>query len=132
MVLQFKNTTLLEKSIDAAVMRNEVHNQNIANVDTPGYKKKIVRFEELFNEQQAVTQKGTRTHPRHIPIEPHGLDPTVVEENAWGVARLDQNDVDINVEMAALAKNTIQYNTLIQRLNGKFSTLKNVISDGRR
>jgi flagellar basal-body rod protein FlgB len=126
-------TSLIERALDASVMRNDAISQNIANVDTPNYKKKVVRFEEVFNDVAGI--KGRVTDRRHIPTGDayHGLDtPQLEQQNRWGVARLDQNDVDINVEMAEMAKNTIKYNALIQRLNGSLSKLKSVINDGRR
>jgi flagellar basal-body rod protein FlgB len=126
-------TGLLEKALDASVMRNDAISQNIANVDTPNYKKKVVRFEEVFNELAGI--QGQVSNRRHMPIGDgnHSLvQPQLEEANSWGVARLDQNEVDINVEMAEMAKNTIKYNALIQRLNGSLTKLKSVINDGRR
>ena len=128
------NTGLLEKSLDAAVLRNEAINQNIANVDTPNYKRKDVNFEQALADARAGGVKGNMTHPRHIPVGDVDLatvEPRIMEDNKWGVARLDQNEVDVNVEMANLAKNTIRYNTLIQRINTSLSNIRSVINDGR-
>jgi flagellar basal-body rod protein FlgB len=125
-------TGLLERATDAAMMRNEAISQNIANVDTPNYKKKVVRFEEYLESAQGL--QGNRTDPRHIPIgkaDPSALKPQMMEGNSWGVSRLDQNDVDIHVEMAQLAQNQIKYNVLIERLNGSLRNLRSVINDGR-
>jgi len=58
-------TDVLEKSLDAALLRNEAISQNIANVDTPGYKRKTVAFEEYLNDARAKI-KGIRTRPEHI------------------------------------------------------------------
>jgi flagellar basal-body rod protein FlgB len=41
------------------------------------------------------------------------------------------NSVDIDKEMADLAANQIYYNALTERINGKFSTLQNVIRGGK-
>jgi len=60
-------TDVLEKSLDAALLRNEAISQNIANVDTPGYKRKTVAFEEYLNDARAKI-KGIRTRPEHIPV----------------------------------------------------------------
>ena len=129
-------TKPLEKALDATWLRNEAISQNIANVDTPGYKRKTVLFEELLN--QAISDskfEGFRTDKRHIPIGKSSMDevnPTVMEDSKSLSMRLDGNNVDIDKEMADMSKNTIQYNTLIQRISGSFRTIKSVISEGRR
>ena len=46
--------------------------------------------------------------------------------------RLDGNNVDIEYEMAEMAKNSIRYDTLIQSLNNRLRRLQSVISEGRR
>jgi flagellar basal-body rod protein FlgB len=45
---------------------------------------------------------------------------------------MDENNVDIDTEMANLAKNNIMYNALIQKISGEFRRIKNVINEGRR
>lgn len=130
----FNNTKLAEKSLNATWLRNEVLSQNLANVDTPGYKRKSVSFEEQLNEATSGL-KGIRTDRRHIPIGQQDIDSVeikVVQDNKSLNMRIDGNNVDIDSEMALMAKNTIQYNTLVQTLNGTFGKLRSVITEGRR
>ncbi len=128
------NTNVIQKSLDAAWSRNEIISQNIANVDTPGYKRKDVAFEEyLINSKKRIT--GNRTDVRHIPISPSDIDsvePTVTQDYSKLSMRIDGNNVDIDTEMADLAKNSIKFNALTQMLNGSFSKIKSVISEGRK
>ncbi|MCX7710680.1 MAG: flagellar basal body rod protein FlgB [Clostridia bacterium] len=132
----FNGAKVLEKSLDASWLRNEAISQNIANVDTPGYKRKTVNFEEYLNQALDNSSfKGRRTDPRHIPIgggNIDGIEPKLTEDNKSLSYRLDGNNVDIDNEMALMAKNTIQYNALIQRINGSFRKLKSAISEGRK
>lgn len=127
---------LREKALDAAWTRNEAIAQNIANVDTPGYKKKSVAFEEYL--EDALDKdgfKGNTTDKRHIQIgggNPDNIKITVNTEYKNLSTRLDGNNVDIESEMAALAKNDIRYNTLVQSISGSYSRLKSVISEGRK
>lgn len=127
---------ILEKSLDASWLRNEAISQNIANVDTPGYKRKTVSFEDQL--QQAIdgsSFKGFRTDPRHIPIggsNVDNIDIAVTEDNKSLSMRLDGNNVDIESEMALMAKNSIQYNVLTQSLNSEFKRIKSAINEGRR
>lgn len=129
-------TNVLEKALDATWLRNEVITQNIANVDTPGYKRKTVQFEQMLN--SALEQKeieGATSHPRHIPIGRSSIEKVpirVTQDNASLNYRLDGNNVDIENEMAEEGKNIIQYNTLAQKLNGEFRKLKSAISEGRK
>ncbi len=130
------NLKILEKSLDASLLRNEVIAQNIANVDTPGYKKKTVKFEEyLAKALKGSNFKGFTTNSKHIPIggdNADSIDIKVTQDYKELDMRLDGNNVDVEAEMAAMAKNIIQYNTLVQSLNGKFQNLKSVISEGRK
>lgn len=129
------NTNILEKSIDTAVARNQAISQNIANADTPGYKRKTVSFEdELTRVLNGNGFSGRIQHEKHIPIgggDINNITPRVKEDNSYNDMRLDGNNVDIDNEMAMLAKNTIKYNTLIQRLNGQFRNIKSVIRGGK-
>ena len=45
--------------------------------------------------------------------------------------RVDENNVDMDTEMANLAKNTIMYNALIQKISGDLRRIKNAINEGR-
>lgn len=112
----------LEKSLDAAWLRNEVISQNIANADTPGYKRKEVQFEQYLNSEM----KNSRIQNGQSRLSGEsGMK--VVEDNSNYSYRLDGNNVDMEREMAQMAMNTLRYNTLIQRVNGQFSKLRNVI-----
>lgn len=127
---------VLEKALDAAWLRNEAISQNIANVDTPNYKRKTVSFEEYLND--AIDGKGFKgftTDSRHIQIGGDNIDSidiNVTEDYKDTSYRLDGNNVDIESEMASQAKNDIKYNTLIQSMNTGYSRLKSAISEGRK
>lgn len=127
---------LLGKGLDAASLRNRVIANNLANVDTPGFKRSEVLFEEelrkAMNQQGKIT--GYLTNERHIPIGGRpavDVKPQVVVRNDTAM-RNDGNNVDIDREMAALAKNTILYTALAQELNGEFTKLRTAITEGRR
>jgi flagellar basal-body rod protein FlgB len=129
------NLTLREKALDAAWTRNEVIAQNIANVDTPNYKKKTVRFEEYL--EDALDKdgfKGNTTDKRHIQIGSASADQAKVKittEYSNLSTRLDGNNVDIESEMASLAKNDIRYNAITQSISGSFTRLRSVIREGK-
>lgn len=130
------DTKVIEKSLDASILRNEAITQNIANVDTPGYSRKTVSFEEEL--RNAISKDsgfvGKRTHPKHIQIGSKSVDDVkinITEDKSSLDMRLDGNNVDIENEMALMAENAIKYQVLIQRLTGNFNKLKSVIKEGR-
>ncbi len=132
----FSNSKVLEKALDGSWLRNEAISQNIANVDTPGYKRKTVSFEKVLGEaMDSSSFKGLRTDKRHLPIggsDVGSVDIGITQDNSSLSMRQDGNNVDIDNEMALMAKNNIQYNMLIQRISGQFQKLKSVIAEGRR
>lgn len=132
----YEKNNLLEKSLDASWARNEVISQNLANVDTPNYKRKDVAFEQFLNDSLDKKKlEGITTNERHIPINSSDIEkiqPEITQDNSDTSMRIDGNNVDIDSEMSYLAKNTIQYNSLIQMINSNYSRIKSVISEGRR
>ena len=116
-------------------MRQEVIAHNIANVNTPNYRKSNLEFEDLLAREIYGTLepegklKMVRTHDRHLPPAPlpYHAEPTMVEDNTT-IMRSDDNNVDIDIEMATLAKNQLYFNTLATQLNGYVSRMKNIIN----
>ncbi len=130
----FNSTAFLEKGLDAAWQRNEVISDNIANVDTPGFKRSEVEFESIFKsamEDAAFNAKQTRAG--HLLKGSSDLDyiSSVVNKDGSTSMRLDGNNVDIDYESAELAKNTIYYNTLIKKISSEFTRLKMAIREGK-
>ena len=124
-------TRMLEKALDAAWLRNETISNNIANVNTPGYKKSYVRFEELLTDAVDKFQiSGIKKDERFLPIGKDTkltVSPEIVQEEFTSMRR-DGNNVDIDVEMAELAKNSIKYNALIAQMSKEFSKIKLAIN----
>lgn len=115
----------LEKALDASWLRNEVISNNIANVDTPGYKRKTVKFEEFLNSEM----KTSRIQSGQTRLS--GSSMLVSEDTTSLSYRSDGNNVDIEREMSDLAMNTLRFNTLIQKMNGDFQKLNSVIKGGK-
>jgi flagellar basal-body rod protein FlgB len=123
----------VRKGLDAASVRQKVISNNLANVDTPHYKRSEVNFEDAFKQAVEKSPKrliGFRTSNMHIPINPvtdiNSVQPTIWRENDT-FTRADDNNVDMDVEMAGLAKNELMFNALIESLNRKLSMLKQSI-----
>jgi flagellar basal-body rod protein FlgB len=126
----------LEQALNTSTLKQRTISSNIANVDTPHYKSKEVAFQSEL--KKALGQKpgleSYRTDSKHIPFSTQmGLG----NQNANVVTRANTlfnhngNNVDMDYEMAEMAKNQLWYSALTDRMNGKFSSLKTVINDGR-
>ena len=120
----------LEQGLDYSATKGKVISQNIANVDTPNYKAKNVSFKDVFSDVQMSQVNSYRTDSRHIEFK-GSESQTGIHSNTNFRYRHDGNGVDMDKEQANLASNQIYYNALIDRLNGKFNTLQNVIKGGR-
>lgn len=121
---------MLEKKLDAAALRQKVIANNLANVDTPGFKKSHVEFENVLRQAQNKDSLRLRTtDSRHIDfsINIQAAQARVLIDNSTS-QRNDGNNVDIDSEMTALAKNGIDYQAISQILGNKYSGRKKLIS----
>jgi len=130
----FKSTQALEKGLEASYLRNEVISNNIANVETPGFKSSKVEFESVFREAMKNESSflAKKTRDKHISFGANDLEtlsPRVIENSATSI-RVDGNNVDIDLENVELAKNTILYNTYVQKVASEFKKIKSAI-EGR-
>lgn len=127
---------LLGKGLEASTKRHKVIANNISNVNTPKFKRQIVTFEDQMAKvfDGKVDLVGRREDDRHIPIgEINYMDvnATTITDRIH-VMRNDKNNVDIDVEMSDLAKNTMNYQILSTRLSSMFRDLNDVITRGGR
>lgn len=122
----FDYINVLGTSLDAASTRNDIISNNIANVNTPNYKRKDIRFEtELKHAFSRADQDTVDARVKNLDLE--ALTPEVYTDYAELSYRYDGNNVDINNENAILAKNQIKYNGLMDLINKDFAGLKSVM-----
>lgn len=115
---------VLEKAADAGWTRNSLISNNIANVDTPGYKRKDMHFEDYL--MNAVTD-GDSLDDNITDVDLDTLTGTTYTDYGTVSYRLDGNNVDIDTESAELAKNQIKYYTMLDSISQEFSRLKSVM-----
>ncbi|MNC39176.1 Flagellar basal body rod protein FlgB [compost metagenome] len=125
-ILQSSSFKRLESTLDAAVLRQTVSANNVANVDTPNFKRSDVVFEELLSQQMnSKTLAGRRTLAKHIPI---GVGSSPVEskivQDSSSVMNNNLNNVDIDAEMSLLAKNQLRYNVVAQQVTHDIRNLR--------
>ncbi len=115
---------LLAKSLDAYSLRHKVISNNIANVNTPGFKRSYVSFESQL--AQIVGDRNAKGRAEALA----SFQPAV-EVDAATTTRYDGNNVNVDSEMADLAENTLSYTLTSQLLKTKLSMFRHVISEGR-
>ncbi|HAW50655.1 TPA: flagellar basal body rod protein FlgB [bacterium] len=119
----------MARGLDSASLRHRVISNNIANVNTPGFKRQSVIFEDFMPSSKI---RAKTLHSKHIRFSTEVLvgRPKIIIENDT-TYRNDGNNVDINQEMADLEKNTIYYNAIATKLASKFRLLKLVAQGGK-
>lgn len=135
----FNNLTfnVLERSLGAAALRQKVISNNIANVDTPQFKRSDVQFEDMLRkelQQSSMTFSGYRTDSRHLQIggsTSSGIVQPMIVTDDHSAMNNNNNNVDIDAEMASMAKNQLAYSVLIQQMNHELKQLRIAISQGR-
>ncbi|WP_449619374.1 flagellar basal body rod protein FlgB [Robertmurraya sp. Marseille-Q9965] len=128
----FSNTiSTLENALNYSSTKQKVISQNISNVDTPNYKSKEVSFKSVLQNAVDSSMSARRTDTRHIDFNGHSSSGISITTNNSTSYNNNGNNVDLDKEMADLASNQIYYNALIERINGKFSTLQSVIKGGK-
>lgn len=124
--MDYHNTDLLQRALDASNMRQETVSNNIANVNTPGYKAKRVEFESLLKE--AMDGSGLqRTHENHYGVNGVNDVTASVKEQERNMIGDDGNNVAIDTEMAELSANTIYYQSLISQTSAQYNMLRSVL-----
>ena len=122
----FDYVNVLGKAADASWVRNEVIANNIANVDTPGYKRQDVDFESQLRQALGNTRYKS-VDAKVAAITSTELTPRVYTVSAGFSYRLDGNNVDIDTENTELAANQIMYNGIMTSVNAEFANLKLVM-----
>ena len=124
MNLMFGNSiSMTSKSLEFLWAKQLTIANNLANVDTPGYKSKYVTFEDEFqNRLKLASASGNAARTRGIINNSYY---TVNETESS--ARLDENNVDADVESVELSRATLQYMYTAQAITSDIARLRSVI-----
>ncbi len=110
----YSTNSLLELGLQASIIKNDVSQNNIANADTPNYKRQVVNFDEqLKTEVEKARTTGNFNKMNTVPT-------IVTDPTSY---RLDGNSVDINTEMVALYQNSIKYDMLANSVTNNLKRL---------
>ena len=119
---------VLDKALDASNLRETVITNNLANVNTPGYKRREVDFQSLLRQEldkvkwNSLDEKMTDVDLGHLDAGVH------FDMQAYGYNyRLDGNNVDVDVENMELASEQLRYELLSDSVTQEFSRLQTAI-----
>ncbi len=137
MLSDFGAFQLVNNALQVADLRQQVYANNIANMNTPGYKREGVQFESALQSAMAGNNSSALLGKQSIPIgQSSGANynwsallsvrPTVTVTNG-GVISNNGNNVDVEAEMTDLAENQIRYQALVQDLTDRISRLNTAI-----
>lgn len=115
--MQDANLVVLGKMLDASALRHRAIAQNLANVETPGYRRRVVRFGEQLAEAIAAG-RGDRlaaARPQLSTVE-------------TGVNPLTDNNVEPETELAAMMENALLYRTCSRLLSARIAGYRAAIT----
>lgn len=121
------------QALDGLSQRQDAIASNVANVDTPSYRRREVSFEDTLAQQVNMGSASLRTtDPRHIAARgnTNAADGSAVRERDVVSSRNDANDVSIDEEMLLLAETQLRYQALTQGVGRRLTTLRTVIRGG--
>ena len=124
----FGFVNVLKAAADASWTREEVLTNNIANVDTPNYKRQDVDFTTYLRSALSRTNGGSSSLTNRVNnLNYNDIAIRTYTDNSTLSYRLDGNNVDLSTENVELASEQINYNALIDSMNNEFSRFKTVL-----
>ncbi|WP_066507282.1 flagellar basal body rod protein FlgB [Abyssisolibacter fermentans] len=131
--ITYDNVNLLNKALNGSWKRNQAIINNIANVNTPGYKKTRVEFENILSKEINNNSLDLKvTNQNHLGFEnSNNFKPLIIKDKSTST-RADGNNVNIDVENGELSKNFLYYTSVSRQIGSEFKRLKTVVNDGRK
>jgi len=122
----FDYINVLDSTADASWIRNEVLSNNIANVNTPNYKREDVAFEREL-ERALGNSKYKSMDAKVSDLKLKRLKARPYTDYSNFSYRMDGNNVDIDTENVTLAANQIKYQGVMLGIKSEFTNLKNAM-----
>jgi flagellar basal-body rod protein FlgB len=121
-IIDNNTVALLSLALDATTMRQQAIAQNIANVNTPGYQRVGVSFEEQLDQLKQAVRQGQAPSAASLAA----FQPLLHTLGQAGDA------VSLETEMAALSENTSHHQALLKVLNKQMALISTAINEGKR
>jgi flagellar basal-body rod protein FlgB len=118
-------SSALERALGGEAARQRATANNLANVNTPGYRPRQVVFEDQLREAVGQHTPGDTTE------RVDRVKPLAVADGS-GPLRGDGNGVDLEAEMVRMAESELHYSALLKLMGKKLGMLKSVVNEGGR
>jgi flagellar basal-body rod protein FlgB len=121
--IRFSSTdSYLQAAMSGLAARQRATANNVANVDTPGFKASEARFEDLLKSAVSSATPGTR-------VDQSALNAAARTSTLVGgtTMRSDGNNVDVEQQMELLGEANLNYSALTQVMSTRLGILRNVI-----
>lgn len=115
-IFRSENYLAAGRLLDAAVLRQQAIASNIANAETPGYRR--LDISKDFAAQ--LRSKMSRGEPAEIA----SLKPQLVEDPQARTVRPDGNSVEMENELLEMNRNSVEYNFLTEIVSGNLKQLR--------
>lgn len=122
---------LLDRTLDLRSLRHNLISSNIANQETPGYKAVDIDFKAALDKAEGETLPLINSDGRHIEGVSSGSEGKVSVQRTGVDDGYDKNSVNIEMEMAKMAENTLMYNAAAEILARKFRGLEYAVREGK-
>jgi len=119
-VFQSDNYQLARKLLDASVVRQQAIASNIANADTPGYRR-------LDIAPDFATQLRSRLEAGRLG-DANSLQASIVEDPNARSIRPDGNSVEMETELLAMNRNSVEYDYLTEVVSRNIKQMKIAIN----
>ena len=120
-IFQTDNYQLARKLLDVSVLRHEAIATNIANAETPG-------FRRLDIAPDFATQLKARVAAGDFAATADSLQPRLSEDQTARSVRPDGNSVELEHELVAMDRNAVEYDYLTQVVTFNLKQLKMAIT----
>lgn len=112
-----------EKTLDSLWMRQNLTMNNIANVDTPGFKSQYMTFENELAQKIRSALTVKKTSMKNVARGIENMRPSV-HTTLNESTRLDENNVDMDQEQVELARTAYEYQFMISSVSSDLSRLR--------
>jgi flagellar basal-body rod protein FlgB len=124
----FDYINIMDKAADASWLRENVITNNLANIDTPGYKRQDVDFTSVLEKELGHSKYVSLDKKvRDLNTDLSGLDVTSYTDSANYSYRLDGNNVDVDTENVELASEQLRYELITTSIDEEFTRMQAVL-----
>jgi len=121
----------MKSFMDYSVRKQKLITSNLANVSTPGYKAKELRFDDYLKQETGLPEKMAVSEPGHLQGIPRLKRPYTEGMESQDAAGPDGNNVSLEKEITSMAQNVLKFTVVSNFFHHKLVMLRNSIKEGK-